>query len=301
MAAPAAAAIPVTFQTCSVLAAGVAGSTANTEADGRLMFLTAANVAGIIGAVNAILANAVTKAEWDNMSTADGMTGAKYRQLILTCIDAYLTAVPGGMDQTNRALFTIVLAGLLGIVKNKDRAYNSILTATHPLLVHVRNFLNTICKTYVAEPSATRIQRVSTVKVPDSLPDYAMLGVLMINHGKVKGIPAGTITNWATLPEFLKKQFLGNFHLSAQVQQDHFTWEQVLWDTNIRKSRNQVAGAFNPGFHQEFYATRMADTFQLLNLDGTRTAPAAATGYTYAELDAYIQRFIRDTAAVANS
>jgi hypothetical protein len=273
-------------------AQGASGSSGRTSFDRKLKKLTTPESQKLIGQIVKLYSDVDSKAIIDALATADGMTGDRYRELIFQEVDKYLTAK--NYDWEDKLLFLMIFAGAFGIAKQTKRILAALAPASTGMFADLKDFIATRCKTYVNDGD-TSVGRhpIPTVKVPDSLPDFALLGVLFLHCSFLKTFDENTIKDWASLPGFLRRQFMGNFALSEEFQDDHETWEFDLWDRQINKTNNTKVATYEPGYHKNYYANRRADSFPLRYIN-MEAVDKPRNGYTYKDFTVIVADFKKE-------
>jgi hypothetical protein len=233
------------------------------------------------------------------VSEADGMDGRKYRNLAGKEILKGIVAV-AGVKYTNlpdiakrffATCVTICIGMLLGVVANKDTLQRNIGTymtdrsIKDDYLAIAYKVITEHFKTYVSEKST---KAFPSIKFPSCMPDFCLLGVtfLMSKMANSTTMYLKMQNDYSAWPELLKKQWMGNFKLNTNMQDEHEAWEKDLWDNKIKSTRNEAnKKAFKVGFNSDIYTNTRNDDFLIRDSDGMVISPSLA-GYAKDELRA---------------
>lgn len=145
-------------------------------------------------------------------------------------------------------LFVLLFVGAFAIAKNVDRVLKSMtnVTVNYPVLYDVKRFIELKCRTYVREFTPSRNKPIPAVKVPDSLPDFAVVGISFIHRDDLADINLDSISTFDGMPDCFKKQFIGNLNIDEAFQDAHEKWEHSLWTNIMRGTRNYQADMRRP-------------------------------------------------------
>lgn len=275
------------------------GSAGKTDVDTKFTSTVIAAFSDFAAAFKGLFTDNKFLEQISGLASIDGMTGDKYRALILSKILEYGTNKK--MSPEEIYILTLMIAGTYGVAKQKKRldTYLATVTNMHPMVSHLKTWSDTYCRTYVNDGDPTvKNKSIPTVKIPDSLPDYALLGMILFKldyfENTYGATPPAQIKDFASFPDYLKRQFIGNFKLHEDFQNDHEKWEFDLWEKRIMKTNNSNTAAYEPGYHRAYYANRRGDIFRLRKLNGVYVN-YPKDGYTYDDFDKYMKALVVDT------
>jgi len=175
---------------------------------------------------------------------------------------------------------TIVVA-LSVQVRSKRRICDSLRVfsdvTVYPWYTRVNAFFNGSCVDYTNQetPLLTSVAHIS-----NALPSIAAIcWAIMAEDAD------------ATTDKMVENLWFAQLRVNTALLNASKTWEKHFWENVVTRSRNpnQTGFAqFGQTFQEDFWKTKAADRYQLLDKNLDEVPPAAATGYTPAEVTAWI-------------
>jgi len=170
---------------------------------------------------------------------------------------------------TLTSLFSIVAASVA--VKNKDRIIEGLEPfKANATIAVVINFYRKHTEQYVPMCNAAN-QKFPVVKIPESLPNIALVAFLLINcSGKL-------LSDGDLLAMITHNLWFPQLNVSADLKGMQMVWERdVFWGQTestglVQKSKfnSRASGTPKLLFHPDFWNTKAADAYPLLMTDGT--------------------------------
>jgi len=172
---------------------------------------------------------------------------------------------------------TIVLFHIIGMavaVKNKDRILSTINSVSNnPTITAIAKFYRESTRQYVPE-TANNEKLFPVVKIPESFPSLSIIWQILIHCDRTdKEQDDKKVANYKKVFETL---FFCQFNLEGPVAGAHKDWEKdEFWGTSENTGKVQKSRFANRPktvklqFHEEYYNTKAADKYVLLNPDGS--------------------------------
>jgi hypothetical protein len=175
------------------------------------------------------------------------------------------------------------------LVKNLSVRFEGKTNENDPLSIAWRIILSKF-RTYVNEPTE-KDKPLPSVKYGSALADFTLMGMMIVvaktlKFSDIAAVATRKVKDW---PEVFQKQWIGNFYLAAEFQDEHEEWEKIFWSQTVSSTKNTSNTTFKSEFKEEFYKTTRADNILFLTPQGGRVIPEDnAKGYTKEEFVKYV-------------